>query len=289
MLLSKEFDILVSSNPAIGAKHVSTDGSTFTIRADGGLGVPPNAKNVNVSVVNADFWNNDSNVVEGKNNIRFTFSTGGGSIAVPPGLYDGTTIGPAIISALHRSDATGYSDNEFGLVIQANDATGVMEVIMTKTSVPEIRTTAMKKYTIGQEPPEIYYFDTLDLEDIGLMMGFTTPIVPTGPSYMVESVIEPMFNTLNYWLIQSDIVGQGIPVNGQYDSVIAKITSDVESNLQVLYEPINPSQVPAINLTGSAKSSYRFSLLSDSFKHVNTRGEFWSAQIRISYSVIEVV
>jgi hypothetical protein len=268
-MLLKHFDILVSNNPAIGAQRVSDDGATFTIRVDGGLGVPDTAKNVNVSVINADLWNNSPNVVEGKNTIEFKTNSVDPwkSVDIPPGLYDGSSIGDAILDALR-----GHPElpDDLGITIEPVEASGVMKITFT-----------IVENSIGFFAYSILRFK---FNEVGVLLGFPNEITAAP---VLTSQTEPRFNTLNYWLIQSDIVPQGIPVNGQYDAILAKITSDVESNFQVLYEPINPGMVPAQHLAGSAKSTYIFSLINDSFRPVNTRGEFWAAQLRISYAVFE--
>ena len=46
-LIKKQFDILVSSNPVLGANNVRNNGGTFTVNfEDNGLDIPSNAENV---------------------------------------------------------------------------------------------------------------------------------------------------------------------------------------------------------------------------------------------------
>ena len=46
-LIKKQFDILVSSNPVLGANNVRNNGGTFTVNfEDNGLDIPKNAENM---------------------------------------------------------------------------------------------------------------------------------------------------------------------------------------------------------------------------------------------------
>lgn len=50
--LKKSFDFLVSSDPTLGAVNKSSDGSSFRINLENnGLGIPANAVNVQLQVI----------------------------------------------------------------------------------------------------------------------------------------------------------------------------------------------------------------------------------------------
>ena len=241
-MIQNQFDLLVSSNPSLGAKNVSSDGSTFQIQVPGGLNIPSNAFNVQTQVVSADLWHNSFNIKDDKNTITINST----DYTVPAGLYDGNTIGDAILSLTDKITS-----------IEPNEATGKMEIVFADTA-------------------------TIDLKDTGIIMGFSSVITGNKDDIFISD-IEPSFNSINYWLIQSDIIDTGIPINGTSIGIIAKIISDASPNKQVLYEPTNPALISSNSLSGSSKSIFNFSLLDDKLNKVDTRGEYYALQLRISY------
>ena len=92
-------------------------------------------------------------------------------------------------------------------------------------------------------------------------------------------------NTLNYFLIGSSIVSQGIRFNSSYNQTIAQVLVDVAPGSQIVSQPFNPARCDASNLIGAKRTSLRFFLTDDKNKPVNTGGEYWSARIVISYSI----
>ena len=79
-LIKKQFDILVSSNPVLGANNVRNNGGTFTVNfEDNGLDIPSNAENVSLQVINSELWYNEPNVITGVNDqLDFTYQDAGG-------------------------------------------------------------------------------------------------------------------------------------------------------------------------------------------------------------------
>ena len=127
---------------------------------------------------------------------------------------------------------------------------------------------------------------------IGPVLGFTAevasssavnPLNPNNSGPYIIGAEEPKFNSFNYYLVQSDIVGNGIRIGSSFNTIIAKIMVDANPNKQLLYEPTNPTLVNASNLAGDGRRMYMFSLLDDSLRPVETRGEFYSLQLRVSY------
>ena len=56
VLVPEEIDLIVSSDPANGARNPSADGSTFQILLQDGIKIPSDAKNINVSVEESTVW-----------------------------------------------------------------------------------------------------------------------------------------------------------------------------------------------------------------------------------------
>ena len=88
----------------------------------------------------------------------------------------------------------------------------------------------------------VYFRQSNAPATISLILGFigvytgATDVVITG-----ENI--PKFNSLNYYLIQSNIVSNGIRINSKYQSIIAKIKITCEPNQQNIYDPMNSTIV----------------------------------------------
>lgn len=95
------------------------------------------------------------------------------------------------------------------------------------------------------------------------------------------------FDTLTSYLLSSDIVSVGIPVNGVISStIIASIPiSNVSVGGRLVYDPQNAQHVNCSELIGSKKTSLRFSLLDNRGKNIDMLNQYWSAIITIEYEV----
>ena len=273
--MQRQFDFLVSSNPELGAINRSADGSRFSIQLENsGFGIPSNAQNVTVSVMGGELWYNTRNIDSTNNAFSFTIGSGADSTTyvayITPGLYSADTIWAGILRAIKR-DTTAPS---VPFTIVGDEAVGKMVVkVNDGTSV-------------------IVSIDFTSPNSIGTVLGFTAVVYPNAtinpefPATVGPYIIgteEPKFNSFNYYLVQSDIVGNGIRIGSSFNTIIAKIMVSANPNRQLLYEPTNPTLVNASNLAGDGRRMYSFSLLDDSLKPVDTRGEYYSMQLRVSY------
>ena len=117
---------------------------------------------------------------------------------------------------------------------------------------------------------------------IGELLGFNSVKTATALAYWFSEA-DPRFNGFNYYMVQSDMVSAGIRVGPSYNQIISKVLVTSKPNTQVLYQPNNPTLIDATNLAGDTRRQYTFTLLDDSLTPIDTRGEYWSVQIRISY------
>ena len=93
------------------------------------------------------------------------------------------------------------------------------------------------------------------------------------------------FNTINYFLIGSDLVRRGIQINNKFAGVIAQVLIDVSPGSQIVSTPFNPSKIQCDELIGSKRTNLRFRLTDDKLRPVNTNGEYYSARIVIRYQI----
>ena len=245
-----------SSDLANGAVNRSADGSTFTVELEGsGLGIPRNATNVNLQVLNSELWWNTPNIVVGQN-ANFRYTTGGVTytVVIPTGLY-----------SVSQLDTT------------INRETGNADLFLIEPDV-------------GQGKVQITFKNAGDSIDFSYtqsfneLLGFEAKVYNSpGANQTVVGPNTAKFSSTSYFLIQSDITNQGLLFNGTYDSIIAKILITSQPGSQVLYQPVNPTLIDAINLIGDRRRRYQFSLLTNTKERADTNGEYWSVQLRISY------
>jgi len=256
------FDVVFSSNPTLGALNKSTDGSSFSVQmtdGDNGLNIPQNAKNVMVSVIGADIWYNNRNVDDSNNKITYT-PNGGTSTTytVLNGLYTHEAIGDAITRVL--------GSNGDKIKISADENIGKMVITFDDNSSGSIDFTNTQPNSIGQ------------------VLGFDN-IIDSATNLYNVAPNESKFNSINYYIIESDIVNNGMKIGTKTNgSIIAKINIDTTPNKQLLYSPNNPSLIGANNLAGDKRTEYKFTLLNDNLEPVDTLGEYYSIHIRVSYS-----
>jgi hypothetical protein len=91
------------------------------------------------------------------------------------------------------------------------------------------------------------------------------------------------FNTVNYFLIQSDLVQRGIRFNNVFNQTIAQVLINVAPGSQIVSTPFNPAKTNAQELAGTKRSNLRFRLTDDKGLPVNTNNEYWSVRVVIEY------
>jgi hypothetical protein len=278
--IKTSFDFLVSSNPKLGAVNKSADGSSFRISLENnGLGIPKDAKNVQLQVISGELWYNTPNIVEGLNNrLNFTYGATAAAaqpyfVDLPTGLYSMTEIQPVVERELLKK-YSGNSDIAAMVAaqrikIQAEENQGKVQI----TFVVDVA----NNNTFGLS------CDFTAAQTIGSVLGFTQVITATITNNYFFSNVEPQFNGFNYYLIQSDITDSGIRIGNTFNQILAKILISTQPQTQLLYQPQNPTLINVDSLAGDNRREYTFRLLTDSLVPVNTRSEFWSIQLRINY------
>lgn len=117
------------------------------------------------------------------------------------------------------------------------------------------------------------------------ILGFNSAIYgvyPTAPINIIAPNVAG-FNTLNYFLIHSDLTNKGIRFNNDYNQSIAQVLIDVEPGSQIVSKPFNPARIPVSELVGAKRNNIRMWLTDDNDNRVFTNFEYWSARIVIRY------
>jgi hypothetical protein len=270
-MTTQEISMIVSSDPSQGASNVSQDGSSFQINLDAdGLQIPKEANNCQVRVDQASVWWSIPNIITGQNDKLYITAPNvldqstNYVITISQGLYDLPMLNLTIQRELQNQQAKISPKPVISLV--ADDATQKVGILRNYTDIS---------------------IDFTQLDTFRQILGFNSQTISANATAPLTTIADntASFNTLNYFLIGSDIVSKGIRFNSEYNQTIAQVLVDVAPGSQIVYQPFNPARCDASNLIGSKRTSLRFFLTDDKNRRVNTAGEYWSARIVISYTV----
>jgi hypothetical protein len=257
-----EIPIIVDSDVANGAINKSADGSEFEIQLEDPIQIPGSATSANVSVQEASIWWVIPNIITGVNDA-FSIDdgvTGPFNVVVDQGLYD--------LSALQQSTESA--------VIAAGGPSGMFTFIADNATQKVV----IRVNLIGVS------IDFTGLTTFRDILGFNSQVL--GPTVVSTTDFQgdniAAFNTIDFFLIHSDLVSRGIRVNNVYDQVIAQVLIDTAPGSQIISTPFNPPKSPAWELIGATRNRIRFWLTDQNGVAVNTNNENWSARIIIEYS-----
>jgi hypothetical protein len=268
----QEITMIVSSDPKSGAVNRSSDGSYFEINLEDGLHVPKEALNVNVEVEDSTVWWTVPNIITGVNDLLFITGPNTSDVStlftvtIPQGLYDLSGLNEAIARELEQAGAKIDPDPLISL--SPDEATQRVEIRFSYagTSID---------FTQAQTPRDILGFDAL----VYSITGGNPQLAPNTAA----------FNTINYFLIHSDLTNKGIRINNNYSQTLTRVLIDVPPGSQIVSQPFNPPRINAEELAGTKRTTLRFWLTDDENRRVNTAGEYWSARIVIHYLMPMVV
>ena len=269
LLVREEINFLASSDPANGASNISTDGSQFTAQLQDGIKVPRDAHNVQVSLQESTVWWTIPNILTGVNDKMYITAPRASdsaltayTVTIPQGLYDLTALSDAILRDLSNQGATISPSPVINLL--PDDATSKVEIIFNYDSI-EI------DFTQSDTPR--------------LILGFDSQVLgPTASSPIINLAENTAaFNTINSFLIHSDLVSRGIRVNNSYNQTLGQVLIDVKPGSQITSAPRNPPKVSANELSGSIKSTIRFWITDQANNTIDMNDEYWTARLTISY------
>ena len=229
-----QIPILVSSNEASGAYNVPTERNKFDVNFNQEMNIPREAKNITVEVSNATIWYTSFNISAALQNNIFALDVFGEQIwtvTIPDGLYDLSSFSHAI---------------NVGLVNQ-----GLISNIVTFTG-----DNATQKVIINYSVSGLRVDFTV-INSCRSVLGFGEAVYPVAYTTATQSIYGDTtanFNSLDYFLLHSDIVGGGIPDNGKSTSVVARVLITSPPGNQLIFEPRNPIRIPSQQLAGSSIS-----------------------------------
>jgi hypothetical protein len=261
MSIQYEFPILFDSNENNGAINKNSLGSSFEVDLDDAIEVPAEAKGVTLEVYNANIWYTTPNITVANNKFYFEYLASNYTITFPDGLYD-----LQHLEAELQRQLVNLGLPKTLISFQSDGATQKIQMFLNGLS---LRVDFTQPNTIR----EILGFDSV----------LTPPGLTAGPTYFLAQN-EAKFNNFNYYLIHVDILNNGIPVNGNYNSIAAKVDIDVAPGSLINFKPWTPLRIPCTDdLAGKRISSVRLWITDELNRYLSTANENWSVTMVIRY------
>lgn len=273
-LVPQSVAFVVSSNPALGSYNLSKTANSFdafSVRLQQPLKIPANAYNCTLRVEATSIWNNEPNIIAGVNDtLRVTGPNALDVVTVfdltiPQGSYSVSELNQTLQTQLTNAGAKVSPDPLIS--ITPDEATQKIDLRLNYTNV-----------TVDFTQPNACY------EILGfLSTSVVGPPAVAGQSYLANN--EAKFNVINYYLVASSLVTQGLRFNDTYRSIINQTNITVRPNSLIVSEPFNPSVIPCPELAGQVRSDFDVRLLKDDLTAANTRGEYFSVRLSINYLI----
>ena len=272
MSLQNEISLLVSSDATQGATNKTSDGAYFEISlGTDGLKIPNNAYNTTLSVEESTIWWTVPNIITGSNDLLRVIGprasdgvTTTYNLVIPQGLYDLSGLNQAIQRELQNSSAKRDPSVLFSL--SPDEPTGKAELRFNYDNV------------------SIDFTQPNSLREIS---GFNSQILGPYATVPFNRLADntARFNSVNYFVIHSDLTQTGIRFNNSYNQAVSKVVIDVPPGSQIVSTPYNPPKISCNELVGGNKTLIRMWLTDDQNRRVNTNSESWSCRLVIRYQM----
>ena len=253
VLIPKSTSFFFSSDAANKAQNVSEDGSQFSVVLDTPISLPQGALSATLSVNQASIWNTSYNISASFGNNKITIVESGTPITltIPDGLYS--------LNGLNSYFATQFVNlgQPTNLILVSGDEATQKTIITFLKAGDRI--------------------DFTQPNSVRVLLGFNARVVISASAGFNEFSDEPAnFNRVNSYLIRSNLVSQGIPVNSIGQGIIAQVPITVPPGSQINYQPFNPIPVDASELVGMGKNTFTFTLVDQDLRPTPTAGETWN-------------
>ncbi len=269
--MNHQLSLIATNDPNLGATHISSDGSEFTVSLDEPMRIPHDAYDLKLTAPSSTVWWVIANIETGVNDLMKVISDGSGgtpaaiatyNLVIPEGLYDLTGLNNSIQTQLLNAGA----EADGILELSPDEATQKVELILTNYTGISV------DFTIANSFRLILGFDS----------QVTTPNTSLNFTILAENTAN--FNTIEYFLIHSDLVDNGMRLNGDFSKIIAQVLIDRSPGSQLISTPNNPPKIPCNKLIDASTKRIKFWLTDNQNNALNTRGEFWSVRVEITWT-----
>ena len=265
VLLSKSIDLLLSSDPATGAKNISSKGDSFTVDFTPSFGLPEDSVNPRLSCEAASLWFVNPNLsAELKNNTLTVSKTSVSSdqiITIPDGLFSLSQLSQtcARLTSSLGHHVNGVPPFEFAPC----SGTNKVELILNALDV-SVEFTATSPYTLLG----------FGIEKIGF------------PTYQYEIFLsgnEAQMNNINSYHLHTSLVRNGIAVGNSFTQCIAAIPINSPAGSQIMFDPLHSSKIEVNELVGAKISQIRCWMTDERNQSVDMRNETFDFRVKIAY------
>jgi len=256
-LVPREISLILDSNPSNGAVSRTADGSTFEVQFQEPLLIPANAINPTLDVEESNIWYSQPNVFSSGTEQNNLFQFNGVPLQVPDGIYTVSSLQDAMNRAIDLNPIT--TGNTINLIF--NQSTGLLELDLNAGNT--------------------LLFPIND--SLGPLTGFDTNVLYTAILNPNISQAVPTFNNINYYLVQCDLVNEGIRFNNLYRNIVEVSLIDVPPRSLIIHRPFNPPTIPIDNLIGHPRNRVRLSLLRDDLQPADTQGEYYFLRLSLKW------
>lgn len=264
----EELTIIATSDPLQGAQNIDATGSRFELVFDEPMKIPHDAIEVYVSAEESSVWFVTPNIITGVNDTLYV--TGPSAldvvtpyvVTIPQGLYSLEALSVAIAREL---ETAGAKTSPLPIIsLSGDDATQRAVLTVNYATV-----------SVDFTPADTFR------DVIGFNSGVVGPFGTVPSNQLAPNAAA--FNTVNYYLIHSDLVTQGIRFGTTFSQVISQVLITGTPGNQIVSTPFNPPRVQAQYLAGATRSRISFWLTDERQALVETNGEYWTVRIRISW------
>jgi hypothetical protein len=241
MLIEKQLSYIFSSDPSNGAQNVSPDGSSFSVQLNQPVAIPAEAIYATLEVQSATVWWTIPSISAAlRNNKLYIYSEWlAADGAIPPNYpnYE-ITIADGLYGEEGLSAAIGRE-----LIKQ-----GLPSNLFTLTGDASTQRTI---FTFNFDEPTVIDFTKLDTfrETLGFNSRFV-PVVPREAGYSEYSDNVARFDQITSFLINTDLISDGIPVNNTSSGTIANVLINVPPGSLINYTPVISVKANADQLIG---------------------------------------
>lgn len=273
-IVTKEI-VLVFDSAGLGSTNIDPlkpgSESIFNVQFDEPLTIPTDAIDPILEVQEAIIFNTNPNLVNGS-----TFKIGTAPYIIPPGNWGTQELESEMNSIANLPKVQIVTGGDFVPAIQITGVDAQNKVRVTFNTQKEGTTPALT-LTLGSELLTIIGFDISQNQ-------ITVP--PGGGSESETGNNQAEIQALNYYLIASDIVADGIRFNNDYQQIIAQVAIDANPGSAIIYRPVIPATMPVDELIGATRSSIQMRLLKNNLTLANTGGESWNVRVAIRYKLM---
>jgi hypothetical protein len=249
-----------SSSPSAGAESITPDGSGFSVSFQQPLTIPKGASMCEIGVSTAPIWNTSYNVSSEflNNHLSVTHLGTTYDILLADGLYSLDGLNSYIQRALTNLGLPST------LFLLTGDTASQRAVITIDTAGDSVN---------FEQPLSVC-----------ALLGFNpVKITAATAKQHIYSQNQAQLNRTNMYLLLSDLVTNGLPVNARGRGVIGVIPIVAATGSQDNYMPTNILWADCSELIGNSRMNVRFQLVNQSLQATPTSGESYSFTIMLRW------